>query len=421
MPASQAADRLRRIGERYDQSQFERLLGNASRLAVVFVGVLAFVVAIKLGQVILAPVWLAIVVGLMFGPLADFFESRKIPSALSAAIVVLLFLGLIILALLMLVVPLTEWIGRIPDIWQKLRSQMADFREPLDALASLETQVTSMFSMTSAMPVRVEDGNAVVNIALTAPEIGAQILLFLASLYFFLASRENFRVSVLSLCVSRRMRWRTAHIFSDVEAKVSRFLISVTILNLGVGVATGLATWALGLPSPILWGVLAAVLNYTPYVGQAVMLAILMFIGLGTQPDLVHALLPVGAYLVITLLDGQFITPHVLGRTMTLNPLMILLTTTLSLWLWGPIGGTVSVPSLLILQSVLQHVLPSRPVRPRRPVRRTASMTDREEILANAARAIKERAEEGKGQADKEYAPPVGTAPDGVPGQPSTA
>lgn len=425
MATARTDERLTRAAERYEQSQFERLLGNAARIALVFLGLMALVVALKLGQVVLAPVWLAVVIGLMFGPLADFFEARSISPALSAGIVVLLFVGLIILAVLLLAVPLSEWIGKIPEIWQKLRAQVAALKGPLDSVAGLEAQMTAVFGTTGAMPVRVEDGSTVVNLALVAPEIGAQMLLFLASLYFFLATREQFRVSVLSLCVSRRMRWRTAHIFSDVEGKVSRFLVSVTMLNAGVGAATGAAAWVLGLPSPLLWGVLAAVLNYTPYVGQAVMIAILGFVGLGTQPDLTHALLPVGSYLLITLVEGQFVTPHFLGRTMTVNPFMILLATTLSLWLWGPIGGLVSVPSLLIVQSVLMHVLPSRPVQPRRPVRRTPAMTDRDVILANAARVIRERAEQeaakSAARTDEKPAPPSAPVREGVPAGTRTA
>jgi hypothetical protein len=111
--------------------------------------------------------------------------------------------------------------------------------------------------------------------------------------------------------------------------------------------------------------------------------------------------LPVACYVIVTLFEGQFVTPHFLGRAMTLNPFMILLVTTLSLWLWGPVGGLVSGPSLLIVGSVLHYVLPGRPMLPRRPVIRTANMTDREEILANAARAVRERQQEKAAQEEK--------------------
>lgn len=402
-------------------SQFERILANASRLSIVAIGFVVTLVAMQVGQVILAPVVLAIVIGLMFGPVADAIEARGVPPALSAAMVVILFLALIVAAIALFAVPLSEWVARIPLIWEKLRTELEHWQEPLQWLMALQDQITGIFGGAGTMTVTVEDGSALTSVAMLAPAIGAQVLIFLASLYFYLATREHIRISVLSICVSRRMRWRTAHIFSDVEAKVSRFLLTVTVINLCVGTAVTLAMWAIGMPSPLLWGALAAVLNYVPYVGQAVMAVILLAVGLGTQTGLGPILLPLGCYLVINFCEGQVITPQFLGRAMTINPFMIFLSITFALWAWGPVGGLVAVPVLLILQSVFLHVLPRKPVAPRKPVRRTARMSDKDLVLANAAQVIKEQA------ADEETEPPVaekrkqerlvppdGTAPDGA-------
>jgi len=375
-------------------SQFERVLTTASRAGMTFVGVVVLLIVLMVGQAVLAPVCLAMVVGLMFGPIADWCERRNVPPSLSAAVVVLLLLAVIAVAGLVFAVPLSQWVGRAPEIWSKLQERLASLKQPLESLTALQAQIAGIFGGPNAISVRVADGSTVTSLAMIAPAIGAQILLFLASLYFFVATRHSIRISVLSLCVSRRVRWRTAHVFGDIEEKVSRFLLSVTVLNFGVGVVAALAMWAVGMPSPVLWGALAFALNYTPYVGQAVMVVVLLSVSIGTQPDRVSIPLPVGCYLVITFIEGQFVTPQVLGRTMTLNPFLILLSATFWLWAWGPIGGFISVPSLLILQSLLLHVLPSKDVAPRRRVRRTASMTDKDVILANAAQAIRERAAE---------------------------
>lgn len=415
------------------ESQFERVLSNAARLALIGIGIVVMLVTLQAGQVILAPVALAVVIGLMFGPVADWFEARGVPPALSAGFVVLLFLAVILIAVTSFAVPLSEWVARAPAIWEKLKTELMSWREPLQGVMGLQDQIAQLFGDGTAMTVQVEGGGGLTALAMLAPAIGAQILIFLASLYFYLATREHIRVSVLSLCVSRRMRWRTAHVFSDVEQKVSRFLLSVTFINLCVGTAVTLAMWAIGMPSPLLWGAMAAVLNYIPYVGQAVMALVLLSVGLGTQSELGAILLPVGLYLVINFCEGQVITPHFLGRTMTLNPFLIFLSITFWLWAWGPVGGLIAVPSLLILQSVLTHVLPRKPVAPRKPVRRTARMTEKDLVLANAAQVIKEQAEiaaasEAPAPADapepvpvrserrrrKRLTPPEGTAPDGV-------
>lgn len=419
-------DRQRALSE----SQFERILANASRLAIVAVGCIVLLVAVQSAQVILAPVALAVVIGLMFGPVADWLEARGTPAALSAGIVVLLLIAVIVTALVLFSVPLAEWVARGPMIWEKLRGELMNWREPLQWLMALQDQVTQVFAGNAAMTVSVEGGGGLTSLAMLAPAIGAQILIFLASLYFYLATREHIRVSVLSLCVSRRMRWRTAHVFSDVEQKVSRFLLSVTIINLCVGTAVTLVMWAIGMPSPLLWGAMAAVLNYIPYVGQAVMAVVLLSVGLGTQTGLGPILLPVGCYLFINFCEGQVITPQFLGRTMTLNPFLIFLSITFWLWAWGPVGGLIAVPSLLILQSLLTHVLPRKPVAPRKPVRRTARMTEKDHVLATAAQVIKEKAEDEKVEAAveagtveeaapqkrrrKRMEPPEGTAPNGT-------
>ncbi len=355
-----------------DRGQFESLITFASRFAVLMVGVLAFAVAMSLGRVILAPIALAIVVGLMFGPVAEGVERRGVPPALSAGLVVILFIGLITLGAMLFAGPMSEWVARGPVLWQRLQVQLAGFREPLQALAGIQEQLQVLMGSGPAMTVEVQDGGPVQDMALMAPALLADVLLFLAGLYFFLATRHHIRISVLSLCFSRRMRWRTAHIFRDIEAKVSRFLLSAALINLGVGVATSLAMWALGMPSPLLWGALAGVLNFIPYVGQAVMFVVLFAVGLGTRSDLVGILVPVLAYSAINLTADQIVFPHLVGRALTLNPFMIFVSIAFWIWIWGPMGGFVAVPFLLVLQSVATNIFPGTAARPRLVERKLA-------------------------------------------------
>jgi predicted PurR-regulated permease PerM len=340
-------------------TQFERVMIVSARVALLICGVLALVVALALGKVILAPVTLAIVVGLMFGPLADMMERRGVPPALSAGVVVLIFLGVLAVAAIMFAQPLSYWIARGPVMWEKLQSQLANLKGPLESLGAVQDQLKGILGQDGALTVKVQDGGPVQDFALMAPSILADALLFLAGLYFFLATRHHIRISMLSLCFSRRMRWRVAHVFRDVELKVSKFLISATLINLGVGVATAAATYALGLPSPLLWGALAMVMNFIPYVGQAVMFVVLFAVGLGTQSNLVTIVLPVVAYAAINLTADQIVFPHLVGRALTLNPFIIFVSIAFWLWVWGPMGGFVAVPTLLILQSIVMHIFPT--------------------------------------------------------------
>jgi predicted PurR-regulated permease PerM len=342
-----------------DRAQFEQILSNASKFAILIVGMLAFAIAMGLGKFILAPISLAIVIGLMFGPVADAMERRGVPSAISAGLVVIGFLALIMFAGMLFAAPISEWVARGPVLWERLQLQLANLQEPFAAIGAIQEQIKEVMGEGAAMTVEVQDGGPVQEVALMVPTLLADMLLFLAGLYFFLATRRNIQLTILSLCFSRRIRWRAAHIFRDVESKVSRFLISATIINLGVGVATFLAMWALGMPSPLLWGGLAAVLNFIPYIGQAIMLAILLAVGLGTHTDLVSVLIPVAAYAAINLTADQVVFPHLVGKALTLNPFVIFVSIAFWMWLWGPMGGFVAVPWLLVLQSFITHVFPT--------------------------------------------------------------
>ncbi len=340
-------------------SQFDRVLVTFSSLSLIVVGALATIMALAAGQAILAPITLAIIVGLMFGPLVDRMEKRGIPAALSAGIAVLILVGVLALAAYLFAVPLSEWIKRGPELWDKLRTQLAVFKGPLDSLSSIQDQIKSVIGGGTALSVQVQDGGPVTSAALAVPSILADCLLFIAALYFFLATRDHIRISVLSLCFSRKMRWRAAHIFRDVEQKVSRFLLSATLINAGVGVATATAMWALGMPSPLLWGALAMVMNFIPYVGQAVMFVVLFAVGLSSHPDLLGMILPVVIYAGINLTADQIVFPHLVGRALTLNPFVIFVSIAFWLWLWGPMGGFIAVPVLLILQSIILHIFPT--------------------------------------------------------------
>ncbi|MDF2983594.1 MAG: family transporter, partial [Devosia sp.] len=144
------------------------------------------------------------------------------------------------------------------------------------------------------------------------------------------------------------------------------YLLTISSVNLGVGAVVTLMTWAVGLPSPLRWGAMAAVLNYIPFIGQAFMALVLFLVGLGTSGELFGGLLPMALYFGINFIEGNFVTPNLLGRTMTINPFMIFLSLTFWIWAWGPVGGLIAVPSLLVLYSIVTHILPTRTVAPRK-------------------------------------------------------
>ena len=164
-------------------------------------------------------------------------------------------------------------------------------------------------------------------------------------------------MAILSLCMTRRLRWRFAHVFRDVEALVSRYLLSITAVNTCLGVAVSAAMWAIDIPSPLLWGVLAFCLNYAIYIGPAIMAVLMLCVGLATSSG-VEILLPAVLYLSLNLVEAQFITPTIVGRAVTINPFVIFLALAFWIWLWGPVGGFIAVPFCLICLAIFRNIVP---------------------------------------------------------------
>jgi len=339
------------------RSSFEIVLGRASQFSVILVGLVALIFALHAGKFVLAPVSLAVVVGLMLGPVASRLERLGMAPSVSSAIAALLFVAVFFALGMALTGPLSFWAGQLPRIWDELQVQLAQLREPLEALRGLQEQLRDATGG-AGLTVAVEDGTPVTSVAVLAPALIAQLLLFMASLYFFIATRNDIRIAVLRLCAGRRMRWRTAHIFRDVEALVSRYLLSIAAINIGMGLAVTLALWVAGVPSPALWGTLAGLLNFIIYIGPAIMMVLLFVVGLGTYDTIGAGLTPLLIYTSINLIEAQFVTPMVVGRTLTLNPFLVLLALAFWLWIWGPVGGFIAIPAVLVVLAITRNILP---------------------------------------------------------------
>jgi predicted PurR-regulated permease PerM len=339
------------------KSSLELLLSNGARIATLLIGLVAAVFALHAGRFILEPITLGIVLGLMFGPVATFIERRKVPPGLSALVIVIVFVAIVSAFALALAAPVSYWLQRLPQIWQELRVHLSQLKEPLDSLKNARDQLRAVTGG-SSVTVSVEEGSAVESVAILAPAVLAQILVFVASLYFFVTTRHRTRAMILKICVNRRLRWRLAHVFRDVEYLVSRYLLSITLINVAQGIAVTLALWLLGVQSPAVWGALAGLLNFVIYVGPAIMAVLLVGVGILSYDTLAGSLMPPAAFLLLHLAESQFVTPTVLGRTLTLNPFVIFLALAFWLWIWGPIGGFVAVPNLLVAYAIGSHILP---------------------------------------------------------------
>jgi len=193
-------------------------------------------------------------------------------------------------------------------------------------------------------------------LAFLTPAIG-ELLLFFATLFFVLLDRDDLRRGLILMFKDQDDRLRAIRILNDIERNLSRYIGTVTVINFAVGLITAAGAWLLGFSNPALLGAAAFVANYIPYVGPAVMVVVLLVVGLVSFSSLAYAGLAPLLYVGLTTIEGHFVTPNIVGRRLTLNPLAVFLSLAFWTWLWGPVGAFLSVPLLIFGLVVANHLL----------------------------------------------------------------
>jgi predicted PurR-regulated permease PerM len=334
-----------------------------AQAATIVMCVLMLGVLLYLARALLLPVMCAAAVGLTFGPLVGYAVGRGVPAWLVALCVVILLIILGNVAVVMLAGPASQMLSRAPELGAAFADKLHIFDRPLAALGELQAALGVAPAENKAVdvnPSRVLE-TVVTTVTPAALQLVLSLVMFLATLFFLILGRAGFRTYAVNWFDSRTSRLRALKILNDIEDNLGGYLIVVTAINFSLGVVTVVATMLMGLPSPILWGTLAFVLNYVPYVGPAIMYVLLFVIGLLTYPTLLGALMPPAVFMAITLVEGQFLTPAIVGRrVLNLHPLAIFLAIAFWAWLWGPVGAFLATPILIIARVALAHLYPQQ-------------------------------------------------------------
>lgn len=335
-----------------------------SQGAMIGLFVFALIAALWFAAALAVPIAAALVVGLVLGPFVDRLGRLGLPAFVSAALVCIAALVVVHAMLALCALPMLDWIDRAPQLWEEVRVKLAPLKDAVTELGEMTKMVERAAGLDEQGMVAVAGPGFLSNLATAAPAMAAEVVIFAGTLFFFLATRRDLKRAILGVCLSRRTRLAAARIFSDSETVLSRYFTVITIINIGLGVATGLVAFAAGLPSPALWGALAAILNFAPYVGPAIVTAVLFLVALASLDTVWSAALVALTFVALTTVEGQFITPAVLGRHHTLNPLLIFIAIAWWLWLWGPVGAFIAVPFLLIGSVAVARLIgrDSRPV-----------------------------------------------------------
>jgi predicted PurR-regulated permease PerM len=312
-------------------------------------------------RALLLPILAAVVIGMTFAPLIKFGARHGVWPWLTAVVLVVLVMAAVGLVATLIAAPLAEWIARAPEIGANIKQKLYVLDRPLSALREL--QETLLPSAGSTIAVEASHISMVTPVVAFVTPAVAQVLLFLVTLLFFLAGQMEFRRYVASFIGGRDAKLRFIRITNDIEHNLASYVATVTAINVCLGIAVTAGAWLFGFPSPVIFGILAAVLNYVPYIGPGCMAVILFAVGLVTFPSLGYALLPPAAFVALTTIEGHILTPAVLGRRLTLNPLAVLLALAFWTWMWGPMGAFLAVPLTLMGLVTINHLFPDDDVK----------------------------------------------------------
>jgi predicted PurR-regulated permease PerM len=310
------------------------------------------------------PIVLALLLSFLLSPVVRALKKIHIPNGLGAALVVFGLLGSLGLGIYELAGPAYEWAQQAPREMRRLERKLAEFKKPVQTMSKATQQVEKMTQVGAAEPRKVEVQTETLGERMfsQATELVAGGTIMFILLFFLLASGDLFLRKLIRVLPSLSDKKRAVEIARQIEQDVSTYLTTITVINLALGLAVwGLMAW-IGIPNPLLWGVLAFVTNYIPYVGALIMIGVLAMVGFLTFEDTAHALMAPGVFVGLNLLESYLVTPMVLGRRLTLNPVVIFLGLTFWGWLWGITGALLAVPIMVVLKIICDRSEPLRSI-----------------------------------------------------------
>lgn len=325
---------------------------------------LACLTVLKLAQEVVLPVVIALVLKLLLQPFVRLLERARLPRWLAALVAVALILAIFAVLGTVLGTPAATMIDRLPEAMDKLREGAAS----LDGLMERARPMLSALGMSKGgaggdpvgSMLAFNPGALATAVASGASSFASHLLETLLILYYLLVFGELFMVRLLEILPTLRDKKQAVGISNAVERDVSAYLLTITIINAVVGILTGLVMWMSGVPGAPVWGVIAFTLNYIPILGPLGGVLLWIVVGLATLGLSWWSLVPAACYLAIHLAEGEVITPMLLARRFTLNPIAVMVGLIFWYWMWGVQGAVLSVPMLAIVKIVSDRLRPLR-------------------------------------------------------------
>ena len=323
--------------------------------ALVALLVICVVAVLYAAKAFFLPVVMAFVIGTMLSPAANFLERYRVPRSVAAVAIVTAVAAGLVLMVGLISSPLMEWSTRLPELGAQLKDKLHVFDPVLKLWQDLQSMVGAPDTFSTLQMPKFDWVQPALEFL--SPTF-TEFLLFFATLVLFIASWRDLRRALIMNFGGHEARLRTLRILNEIEVQLGNYLLTVTVINTGVGIATGLVCALTHMPNPAGLGALAATLNFLPIIGPVATFVVLTVVGVIALPTIGAGLIAPLAFIGIAFLEGHFVTPTIIGRRLELNALAVFMGLAFWTWLWGPMGGFLSSPLLIVALILKEHLFP---------------------------------------------------------------
>ena len=323
--------------------------------ALVSLLIICVIAVLYAAKAFFLPIVMAFIVGTMLSPAASFLERRRIPRAVAAVLIVMAVGTGVAFMVGLIASPLMEWSSKLPELGVQLKDKLHVFDRPLALWQQLQSMLGGSDTLASFHLPKFEWVQP--TLEFLSPTL-AEFLLFVATLILFIASWKDLRRAMVMNFGDRPARLRTLRILNAIEEHLGSYLLMVTSINVGVGIAAGIICAVTGMPNPAGLGALAATLNFIPIIGPVAMFVVLTVVGIVTFPSISAGLIAPLLFAGMTFLEGHFVTPTIVGRRLELNALAVFIALAFWTWLWGPMGAFLASPILIVALILKEHLIP---------------------------------------------------------------
>jgi predicted PurR-regulated permease PerM len=344
------------------------VLSSPLSAGVLILAVLALIAALYFGKDVVLPIALAIVLKLLLQPILDFLCNRlRLPTALGALILICGLFAAIGAVAFSVSGPASDWIEKAPQVLPTLKEKLVVLRQPIDYVqgAFKEIQDAAAPAPQGEKPPAVavkEQSEIASKLAFGTLAVMSRLLATMVILFFLLAAGDRLLRGFIEVLPTFSDKRQAVDIASEIQHQIGGYLVTISLMNLLVGVVAGLAMWACGLGDPILWGALAFLLNYIPILGPLTGIGIFLLAGIVTLEWPWQSLLPAACYTLIHIAEGEIVTPMLLAKRFTLNPVLVIVALFFWHFLWGIPGALLAVPLLAMFKIICDRVEPLKPV-----------------------------------------------------------